>query len=72
MTTTADRWNWLVQHAVCTRPAQPGEDLSGRCPSCGHATVIHVGIDACPVCELRGELFDLRNTANGTKRNRED
>lgn len=39
-----------------SRPA-PGTlqtlaDLMAHCSMCGHARVLHIGVDHCPVCEL--------------------
>jgi DNA-directed RNA polymerase subunit RPC12/RpoP len=41
----------------CTTTPVPGTyltlaTLSAPCPDCGHATVLHIGVDHCPVCEL--------------------
>lgn len=43
----------------CTRPPAAGEYLSAACGTCGHAVVLHVGVEHCPVCEL----VDLNTTA---------
>lgn len=38
--------------ALCTYRPLPGEVLKTACPDCGHAAVLHVGVEHCPVCEL--------------------
>lgn len=40
------------QPALCTYQPLPGEILKGACQECGHAFVLHVGVEHCPVCEL--------------------
>lgn len=37
---------------TCTAKPASGESLAGPCPECGHAAVLHVGVEHCPVCEL--------------------
>lgn len=36
----------------CTTAPMPGARLTDECLDCGHAVVLHVGTDHCPVCEL--------------------
>lgn len=36
----------------CTRKPVPGQVIGAGCEDCGHAMVLHVGVDHCPVCEL--------------------
>lgn len=36
----------------CTYQPLPGEVLKTACPDCGHAAVLHIGVEHCPVCEL--------------------
>lgn len=38
--------------AYCTRKPVPFAYLSDGCPDCGHAIVLHVGVNHCPVCEM--------------------
>ena len=40
------------QTSYCTYRPLPGEVLKTACPDCGHAAVLHVGVEHCPVCEL--------------------
>lgn len=40
------------QPALCTYQPLPGEILKGACQECGHAFVLHIGVEHCPVCEL--------------------
>lgn len=58
MSAAADRLNWLIRHRVCTRDVFAEDEAC--CPACGHAVAVHVGVPCCAVCELRGELADLR------------
>ena len=37
---------------LCTYKPLPGEVLKTACPDCGHAAVLHIGVEHCPVCEL--------------------
>lgn len=44
-------------HGYCTTKPLPGTYLTlatvtAPCVDCGHATVVHIGVDHCPVCEL--------------------
>jgi hypothetical protein len=36
----------------CTWLALPGWVAGHPCPVCGHADLVHIGVDHCPVCEL--------------------
>lgn len=41
----------------CTTQPLPGayltpSTLTAPCPDCGHATLMHIGVGHCPVCEL--------------------
>lgn len=36
----------------CTWKEYAGHRAGGRCPECGHAVVVHIGTEHCPVCEL--------------------
>lgn len=36
----------------CTSVPHAGDRLTDACRDCGHATVLHIGVDHCPVCEL--------------------
>jgi uncharacterized Zn finger protein (UPF0148 family) len=38
--------------AYCTTTPRAGDRIAAPCPDCGHATVLHIGVDHCPVCEL--------------------
>jgi hypothetical protein len=43
--------------AYCSTTPTPGTllapaTLAAPCAHCGHATVLHIGVDHCPVCEL--------------------
>lgn len=38
--------------AFCSYRPVPGEMLSTACVECGHALVLHIGVEHCPVCEL--------------------
>lgn len=35
----------------CTRKPVPGQVIGAGCEDCGHALVLHVGVEHCPVCE---------------------
>ncbi|MFJ2630848.1 hypothetical protein ACIO6U_02640 [Streptomyces sp. NPDC087422] len=48
--------------AYCTAKPQRGDHLTAPCADCGHATVLHVGVTHCPVCEL----VDLNAKASAT------
>lgn len=48
----------------CTKIPRPGDRLTDACPDCGHATVLHLGVDHCPVCELVARNERARGTAN--------
>lgn len=46
-----------MAHSYCSTQPLPGTYLTlaalvAPCPDCGHATVLHIGVDHCPVCEL--------------------
>lgn len=48
----------------CTTKPVPGTFLTlptlvNPCPDCGHAALLHIGVDHCPVCEL--EDLNQRN-----------
>jgi hypothetical protein len=45
----------------CTTKPRAGDHLTDACRDCGHAVVLHVGTDHCPVCEL----LDLNAQARG-------
>ena len=38
--------------SYCATKPLSGAFLVDPCPDCGHANVLHVGVDHCPVCEL--------------------
>lgn len=40
------------QPSLCTYRPLPGDVLKSACPNCGHAAVLHIGVEHCPVCEL--------------------
>ncbi|MGW2692351.1 hypothetical protein ACWC3Y_10875 [Streptomyces sp. NPDC001296] len=42
----------VVQPGFCAYRPVPGEMLTAACVECGHALVLHVGVEHCPVCEL--------------------
>lgn len=47
----------VTRSPYCTTTPVPGTyltpvTLTAPCPDCGHATVLHIGVDHCPVCEL--------------------
>ena len=37
---------------LCTYRPVAGEILASACVECGHAAVLHIGVEHCPVCEL--------------------
>ncbi|MGW4042961.1 hypothetical protein [Streptomyces sp. NPDC004721] len=41
-----------VQPTFCSYQPVPGEFLSAACVECGHALVLHIGVEHCPVCEM--------------------
>ena len=40
------------QPSLCTYRPLPGDVLKSACSDCGHAAVLHIGVEHCPVCEL--------------------
>lgn len=38
--------------SFCTSRPKPGAMLAGACEECGHALVLHIGVEHCPVCEM--------------------
>lgn len=36
----------------CQWRGYAGYVVGGKCPECGHAVVVHIGVEHCPVCEL--------------------
>lgn len=38
--------------AYCTTTPRPGDHLTDACQDCGHAVVLHIGTEHCPVCEM--------------------
>lgn len=40
------------QPALCTYRPVAGEILATACVGCGHALMLHIGVEHCPVCEL--------------------
>lgn len=38
--------------AYCTTAPMAGARLTDECLDCGHAVVLHVGTEHCPVCEM--------------------
>ena len=54
--------------AYCTRKPTPGAYLSDGCPDCGHAIVLHVGVDHCPVCETVDLNRQMRETVRQVRR----
>lgn len=38
--------------AYCTTASMAGARLTDECLDCGHAVVLHVGTEHCPLCEL--------------------
>lgn len=47
----------------CTTTPTVGDRLADACPDCGHATVLHIGVDHCPVCEMVDHNRRARITA---------
>jgi hypothetical protein len=41
---------------VCGWQPPPGIDPAAPCPACGHAAVVHIGCDACPLCQIGAVL----------------
>jgi hypothetical protein len=37
---------------ICHRAVAAGDRIDVPCPACGHLNSLHVGCEACPVCEL--------------------
>ena len=46
---------------ICERTAFPGFEMAGFCPDCGHAIVMHLGVESCVVCELVHLVAGLRD-----------
>jgi hypothetical protein len=40
----------------CQWKEYAGLNIGAQCPECGHAVVVHIGTDHCPVCELLWQL----------------
>lgn len=40
------------QPAYCTHHPAAGDVLATACAECGHALMLHIGVEHCPVCEL--------------------
>lgn len=49
----------------CAMRPLPGQMLTDGCPGCGHAVVLHVGADHCPVCEMVGLNQQLARIVEG-------
>jgi hypothetical protein len=43
----------VEQPAFCTHRPLPGQLLTAGCPDCGHALIVHIGVEHCPVCEMQ-------------------
>ncbi|MER6980153.1 hypothetical protein [Streptomyces carpinensis] len=42
----------VEQPTFCSSRPVPGQLLTAACGECGHAQVLHIGVEHCPVCEL--------------------
>ncbi|MFE9448283.1 hypothetical protein [Streptomyces sp. NPDC006739] len=42
----------LLAPRTCAAAPVPGESPGTPCADCGHAVLLHVGVDHCPVCEM--------------------
>jgi hypothetical protein len=47
-----DRADVTAPTPYCTTVPRTRDRLTDACPECGHATVLHLGVGHCPVCEL--------------------
>jgi hypothetical protein len=55
---------WVPPLFICHRQDFAGEQIGAPCPEpgCGHSNLLHMGVEACVVCELvalRGRLAEM-------------